>query len=508
MSDAHATHLPGTRSIGGQPLRGRITALLGRWDRSVFHAVAAREWPGAEPVLPRLSRSANHGLLWFGAAAGIVALGRDARSRRAAVRGVASLAVASAVINTVGKRSVRRARPLLDAVPVIRQLKRQPFTTSFPSGHSASAAAFATGVALESKGWGAAVAPVAASVAFSRVYTGVHYPSDVLVGAALGVGAAFAVRGAVPTRSQLPSPGTPHADAPELPDGEGLIVIVNRESGSADMAPVVRAALPRAEVVECAPDELRAELEKAAGRGRALGIVGGDGTVNRAAAVAAGRGMPLAVFPGGTLNHFAYDLGIESVEDTCRALAAGDAVRVDLGRFTPGPDGSAEPGHFLNTFSLGVYPDLVSVRERWSPRIGGWPAGVLAAVLVLRGRQPLEAEVQGRRRPMWLLFAGNGVYKGVGPTPGHRQSLVDGLLDVRVVHGGRAPGWRLLGAALVGKLRRSPVHATRPLRRLHIGGLAPGTLLAYDGEVAPAPPELVLDKVPEALTVYRPQALL
>ncbi|MBR7677830.1 phosphatase PAP2 family protein, partial [Streptomyces daliensis] len=44
----------------------------------------------------------------------------------------------------------------------------------------------ATGVALESRRWGAVVAPVAASVAFSRVYTGVHYPSDVLAGAALG----------------------------------------------------------------------------------------------------------------------------------------------------------------------------------------------------------------------------------------------------------------------------------------------------------------------------------
>ncbi|NED26421.1 phosphatase PAP2 family protein, partial [Streptomyces anulatus] len=69
-----------------------------------------------------------------------------------------------------------------DLVPVVRQLKRQPITTSFPSGHAASAAAFATGVALESKGWGAVVAPVAVAVATSRVYTGVHYPSDVLAG--------------------------------------------------------------------------------------------------------------------------------------------------------------------------------------------------------------------------------------------------------------------------------------------------------------------------------------
>lgn len=499
MSDAYAHTNPQVRS--------RVAALLNGWDRQILHAVAARNWPLAEPVLPRLSHSANHGLLWFGTAAGMVALGRSVRSRRAAVRGVASLALASAVINTVGKRSVRRARPLLDAVPVIRQLKRQPFTTSFPSGHAASAAAFATGVALESKRWGAVVAPVAASVAFSRVYTGVHYPSDVLAGAALGVGAAFAVRGAVPTRSQLPTPGRPLADAPALPGGEGLVVVVNRQAGSAGSAALVREAMPLAEVVECAPDELSAELEKVAGRCRALGILGGDGTINRAATVAAAHRIPLAVFPGGTFNHFAYDLGIESVHDTCRAVEGGEAVRVDLGRFTPGPDG-ARVGHFLNTFSLGVYPELVRIRERWSPRIGGWPAGVLAAALVLRGEHPLEAGVQGRRRPMWLLFAGNGIYQRVGPTPGHRLDLADGLLDVRVVHGGRWPGLRLLAAALAGPLSRSPVHAAQKMRQLRIGGLAPGTLLAYDGEVAAAPPELVVDKEADALTVYRPQALL
>ncbi|GLF99821.1 bifunctional phosphatase PAP2/diacylglycerol kinase family protein [Streptomyces yaizuensis] len=505
--------------------------LLSHWDRRLFHTVATRRWPGAEPVLPRLSRAANHGLLWFGTAAGITVLGRGVRSRRAALRGVASLAVASAVINTVGKRSVRRARPLLDAVPAIRRLERQPFTTSFPSGHAASAAAFATGVALESRGWGALVAPVAASVAFSRVYTGVHYPSDVLAGLALGAGAAFAVRELVPTRDRLPSPGRAVAAAPALPRGEGLVVVVNQRSGSADSAALLRDALPLAEVVECGPRELAGELEGAARRGRALGVFGGDGTINLAAAVAVERGLPLAVFPGGTFNHFAYDLGVETVDDTCRALAGGEAVRVDLGRFTPGPppgpgangsgtpgsgtNGSrsagssrgARPGYFLNTFSLGVYPDLVRIRERWSPRVGGWSAGVLAAVRVLRDGRPLEAVVQGRRRPLWLLFAGNGVYRPVGPTPGHREDLADGLLDVRVVHGGRWPGLRLLAAALAGPLSRSPVHAAEQLRAVRISGLRPGTAMAYDGEVVPAPTDLTLDKVREALTVYRPRNL-
>ncbi|MFF8593676.1 bifunctional phosphatase PAP2/diacylglycerol kinase family protein [Streptomyces sp. NPDC015220] len=469
-------------------------------DCRLFTVAAERHWPGAEPVLPRLSRSANHGVLWFATAAAIAA-SRTPRARRAAVRGLASLSLASLTINTLGKRSVRRPRPVLDPVPIVRRLKQQPITTSFPSGHAASAAAFAAGVALESPAWGAAVAPVAASVALSRVYTGVHFPSDVLAGAALGAGAAFAVRGLVPTRAQIVPPARPRADLPALPEGEGLVLVANQASGTADRARALRDALPKAEVVECEPEDVPAALEEAAGRARVLGVCGGDGTVNTAAQVALRHGLPLAVLPGGTLNHFAYDLGVEDARDLGRALERGDGVRVDVGRFGSG----RKEGIFLNTFSLGVYPELVRERERWTDRIGGWPAGVLAALRVLRAdRHPLEAVFEGRRRPLWLLFAGNGTYHRKGLASGRRLDLADGVLDVRVVHGGRRPALRLLSAALAGPLTRSPAHAAVQVRRLRLTGVEPGTLLAYDGEVMEVDDEVRLEKLPEALAVYRP----
>lgn len=479
------------------PLRTRLIAL----DHHTFNAVATRHWPGADRLLPRLSRSANHGLLWFAMAAGIAAT-RTPRARRAALRGTASLSLASATINTLGKRSVRRARPLLDGVPLMRQLKRQPVTTSFPSGHSASAAAFATGVALESRGWGAGVAPVAGAVALSRVYTGVHFPSDVLAGAALGAGAAFAVRGMVPTRDLLPPPGRPRVDAPALPGGRGLVLVVNSAARTPGRTEALLEALPFAEVVECEPGGLEAELEKAAGRAQALGVCGGDGTTNAAVPVALRHRLPLAVLPGGTLNHFAYDIGIEEPRDLCRAVEAGDAVAVDVGRFS---SESGPQGYFVNTFSLGVYPELVRLRDRWAHRVGGRAAAVLAAVRLLRSdRQPMTAEFRGRQRALWLLFAGNCTYHRLGFTPGRRLDLADGLLDVRIVHGGRRPGSRLLAAALAGPLMRSPAQAAVRLPRLRVDGLEPGTVVAYDGEVGVAEGALLLDKLPEALTVYRP----
>ncbi|MEU6082811.1 phosphatase PAP2 family protein [Streptomyces sp. NPDC047108] len=498
-------------------------------DRALFHHVASRHWPGAEGVLPRLTRSADHGRLWFGIAGAMWALGHP-RSRRAAARGIASLALASATVNTVVKGSFGRERPVLHAVPLVRRLAQQPITTSFPSGHSASAAAFAVGAALESRRWGAVLAPVAASVAFSRIYTGVHYPSDVVAGAALGAGAALAVRGLVPTRRQLPPPARPRADAPALTGGDGLTVVVNPGSGQgppaalADRVRQLRAALPKAEVVFHEPDAgpLGGTLEEAAAdvasRGGALGVCGGDGTVNAAAGVAMRYGVPLAVLPNGTFNHFAGDLGVESCEDTFGAVVTGSAVRVDVGRMTPEPttpDGPPAPDqrgddaavHFLNTFSIGSYPDLVRARERWAPRLGAPPAVLLGALHVLRTARPVTAEVNGRRRSMWLLFAGNGTYRSVGLAPAWRYDLADGLLDIRIAHGGRFARTRLLAAAVTGLPRRSPVYSAGGVRTLRVSGLPPGTHLAYDGEVAPAPSAFLLDKAVEALTVYRPTEL-
>lgn len=482
------------------PCTGRLGSwLLGR-DQRLFETAAAVHWPAAERVLPRLSRSADHGLLWFASAAAMAASGSP-RARRAAARGLASLALASLTINTIGKRSVRRSRPVLDPVPLVRQLKRRPITTSFPSGHSASAAAFTAGVALEAPALGAVVAPVAFSVAVSRVYTGVHFPSDVLAGAVLGAGAAFAVQALLPARTGVARSAGPRAEAPALPDGAGLVVVANTAAGSAESVRLLRAMLPQTEVVACEPARLREELGKAAARARVLGVCGGDGTVNAAAEAALRHGLPLAVLPGGTLNHFAHDLGVDGVRDLGRALARGQAVRVDVGRFASGD----ARGVFVNACSLGVYPELVRERDRWSHRIGGWPAGMLAALRVLRAdRHPLKARLDGRIRPLWLLFAGNGTYHRRGLVPGRRSDLADGRLDVRVVYGGHGPALRLLAAAVAGPLSRSRVHAAVRSGRLTVTGLPSGTLLAHDGEVTDVDGEVTLDKLPQALTVYRP----
>lgn len=160
---------------------------LSRLDLAVYAAIAATSAPTLDHAFRRLSRAADHSKLWLATAA-LLALAGGSGGRRAAANGLASVGLTSATVNLVLKPLGRRRRPDRDLhqVPITRHVD-MPKTTSFPSGHSASASAFATGVATSSPAIGIPLSALAALVAYSRVHTGVHYPIDAVAGSVTGV---------------------------------------------------------------------------------------------------------------------------------------------------------------------------------------------------------------------------------------------------------------------------------------------------------------------------------
>ena len=197
----------------------------------------------------------------------------------------------------------------------------------------------------------------------------------------------------------------------------------------------------------------------------------------------------------------AWDVNATGVAELAAAVRAGHGVEVTVGSTAADGDG----GYFLNTFALGVYPDLVRHRERSQGAIGKWPAMAVAMALTLRAAEPVHVEVDGQARTLWTLFAGNGHYHPAGFAPTWRERLDDGCIDVRLVDAGHPLARvRLVLALLTGRLGRSRVHEQRIVAKLPVRSRQGGLRIARDGEVSDGPGHLLLRAASRTLVVYRP----
>jgi YegS/Rv2252/BmrU family lipid kinase len=487
----------------------RPFAALDAFDRRLFDRLTRQERRHADMMLRRLSHSANRSLLWLSIASAMAILG-DSRTRRAALRGALSIGITSTLVNLPLKYLARRARP------AIRRRDRplpisMPGTFSFPSGHAASAFAFATGVALENPRFVWPILPLATGVAYSRVHLRVHYPFDVFAGAAIGIGMGL-LSGSVIHNVSKWWTGLGSPPAAQRPQTTRLILVVSPHAGheqKLDRARKAMAATGLEVAAEIPVSELKRlpELVRGAGPAPIVVAAGGDGTVGSVANALIGSGAVLGILPLGTSNDFARSLNIPMVvERSVRLLSQGRVSAVDAGRFT---ETGQSPRHFVHAAAAGLNVQFarLATRADLRERLGRLTYAV-AAALALKDRPVFACDIEhdGGREQLQLIhlavinapvFGGFLDLKIPGATPDDRS------LNVLMVE--HLPMRRLIRSALYPAIG---VHRKiRGLRILRVSSLTvrpPNSMdVTLDGEIAGKIPGR-FDVVPGGLKVITP----
>ena len=136
-----------------------------------------------DPVMKFASFIGDYGMIWIILAAGLLV---SRKTRRGGIDMLVCLAISAALCNLVFKNLVARVRPFL-TIEELELIIKPLYSYSFPSGHACSSFASAMALTLAFRGKGAWAFIPAALIAFSRIYVGIHYPSDILCGAVIGV---------------------------------------------------------------------------------------------------------------------------------------------------------------------------------------------------------------------------------------------------------------------------------------------------------------------------------
>lgn len=262
----------------------------------------------------------------------------------------------------------------------------------------------------------------------------------------------------------------------------------------------VERALPSAQIIALKrEDDIAEVMKEATQNGEVLGVAGGDGTVAAAASVALASGKPLAVFPAGTFNHFAKQIGCATPQATIEAVRAGTLELVDV--LTLNDDTTV-----LNTASIGAYPQFVEIREQYEGKIGKTLAAAIAAWRTLGAKTAVKIRYDNKTLKTSLFFIGNSTYVPSGFAPERRPTVSDGLVDVRFVENGKPlTRLRAVTALLLGRLERSPLYHEVHVFRFSFEILGEPKAVAHDGEVGEALSRVEFVSLYRELPVFSPR---
>ncbi|HEV3469391.1 MAG TPA: diacylglycerol kinase family protein [Pyrinomonadaceae bacterium] len=252
-------------------------------------------------------------------------------------------------------------------------------------------------------------------------------------------------------------------------------------------------------------DAVRLAAEAARGGAFAVVVRGGDGTVHEAIQGLAGSGARLLVWPAGTANVLARQLGLPaSAEGAARVLVGGRARRISLGLATSGRTG--ERRYFFMLAGVGLDASVVqSVRPGLKRRVGEvafWYAG-LGHLARWRPRV-FHVEVDGERLPATYAAVGKAPWYGGGLAITPRARLEAEEFEVCVINTrSRLRYLRLLGRAMRGGVapEGAPGVCFRRVKHVRATGEAP---VQADGELIGELP-MTFEVAPEGIEVIVPE---
>ena len=159
------------------------------WEFDVLYWFQSIHTPFLDKLVPLITALGNGGIFWIIVTL-LILIFYKKDHRRMGCMMVLALLLDFVICNLILKNAVARQRPCwID--PTVELLVKSPKDYSFPSGHSAFSFAAATSIFLNNKKWGSAALVLATLIALSRLYLFMHFPTDVIGGACVGIGCAL-----------------------------------------------------------------------------------------------------------------------------------------------------------------------------------------------------------------------------------------------------------------------------------------------------------------------------
>jgi diacylglycerol kinase family enzyme len=292
-------------------------------------------------------------------------------------------------------------------------------------------------------------------------------------------------------------------------------VIVNRQGGTLKagnddgeekLREAFAAAGVEADIRLTEPDRLSDALAEAAKAPGLDAVVagGGDGTLSCAAGHLAGTVRPLGIVPLGTLNHLARDAGVPAgIEEAAAVIAAGHVREIDLAE--------VNGRIFVNNSSVGLYPDMVRLREAEQERKGrGKSLAMLSASLtslLYFRRHRLWISAEGLEAPIHtpLLFVGNNRYEVSLFALGRREALDAGELCLYAIKARSRAGLFWAGIrGIFGRLDQQRDFVTLYVPELEVSSNRGQLTISADGETVRMDMPLRYRILPKALKLIVP----